>query len=52
MDNFTFYLPTFFAFGKGTENQAGEYIKQFGGTKALVHYGGKSAKSLGLSDGF
>ena len=50
MDNFTFYSPTFFAFGKGTENQAGEYVKQFGGNKVLIHYGGKSAKSSGLLD--
>ena len=50
MENFTFYSPTFFAFGKGTENQAGEYVKQFGGTKVLVHYGGQSAKKSGLLD--
>ena len=50
MDNFTFYSPTFFAFGKDTENDAGKYVKQFGGTKVLIHYGGKSAKSSGLLD--
>ena len=50
MENFTFYSPTFFAFGKDTENEAGEYIKRFGGTKVLIHYGGKSAKSSGLLD--
>lgn len=50
MDNFTFYSPTFFAFGKDTENDAGKYIKQFGGTKVLIHYGGKSAKISGLLD--
>ncbi len=50
MENFTFYSPTFFAFGKDTENQVGEYVKQFGGSKALVHYGGSSAKKSGLLD--
>ncbi|MCR5789128.1 MAG: iron-containing alcohol dehydrogenase [Lachnospiraceae bacterium] len=50
MDNFTFYSPTFFVFGKETENQAGEYVKRFGGSRVLVHYGGKSAKSSGLLD--
>ena len=50
MENFTFYSPTFFAFGKDTENEAGEYVKRFGGTKVLIHYGGKSAKSSGLLD--
>ena len=50
MDNFTFYSPTFFGFGKDTENQVGEYIKRFGGSKVLVHYGGNSAKKSGLLD--
>ena len=50
MDNFTFYSPTFFAFGKDTECQAGEYVRRFGGSKVLVHYGGRSAKSSGLLD--
>ena len=50
MENFTFYSPTFFVFGKDTESQAGEYVKRFGGTKVLVHFGGKSAKSSGLLD--
>ena len=50
MENFTFYSPTFFVFGKETENQAGAYVKRFGGTKVLIHYGGKSAKSSGLLD--
>ena len=50
MENFTFYSPPFFAFGKDTENQVGEYVKQFGGSKVLVHYGGSSAKKSGLLD--
>ena len=50
MENFTFYSPTFFVFGKDTENEVGQYVKQFGGSKVLIHYGGKSAKSSGLLD--
>ncbi|MCR4845171.1 MAG: iron-containing alcohol dehydrogenase [Eubacterium sp.] len=50
MENFTFYSPTFFVFGKETENQVGQYVKQFGGTKVLVHFGGQSAKKSGLLD--
>ncbi len=50
MENFTFYSPTYFVFGKESENQAGEYVKKFGGTKVLIHFGGKSAKASGLLD--
>ena len=50
MDNFTFYSPTFFAFGKDSENKAGELVKRFGGTTVLLHYGGSSAKKSGLID--
>ncbi|WP_320130555.1 iron-containing alcohol dehydrogenase [uncultured Sphaerochaeta sp.] len=48
MDNFTFYAPTYFAFGMDTENQTGEYIKRFGGRKVLIHYGGGSVIRSGL----
>ncbi|SDA37663.1 hypothetical protein SAMN02910275_00020 [Butyrivibrio sp. INlla18] len=50
MDNFTFYSPTFFAFGKDTENDAGKYVKRFGGSKVLIHYGGGSVVRSGLLD--
>ena len=50
MQNFTFYSPTYFVFGKDTENQAGEYVKKFGGTKVLIHYGGGSVVKSGLLD--
>lgn len=33
MENFTFYSPTFFAFGKNAEADAGKYVKRFGGSK-------------------
>ena len=48
MDNFTFYSPTKFVFGKETEAQAGELVKEFGGSKVLLHFGGKSAEKSGL----
>lgn len=50
MNNFTFYSPTYFAFGKETEKEAGKYVKKFGGTKVLIHYGGSSAARTGLLD--
>ncbi len=50
MDNFTFYSPTFFAFGKDSESKAGELVKRFGGTKVLIHYGGGSVVRSGLLD--
>lgn len=50
MDNFTFYSPTYFVFGKGTEAQTGELVKRYGGHKVLIHYGGGSVKRSGLLD--
>ncbi len=48
MNNFTFYSPTCFVFGKDTENQAGALVKRFGGSRVLIHYGGGSAVRSGL----
>ena len=48
MNNFTFYSPTYFVFGKDEENNAGKYVKRFGGTKVLIHYGGGSVVRSGL----
>jgi len=50
MENFEFYSPTFFEFGKDTENKAGELVKRFGGNKVLIHYGGGSVVRSGLLD--
>ena len=50
MDNFMFWSPTCFVFGKDTENQAGALVKRFGGTRVLIHYGGGSAVRSGLID--
>lgn len=50
MDNFSFYAPTYFAFGKDTENETGKLVKRFGGSKVLIHYGGGSVIRSGLLD--
>ena len=50
MENFTFYSPTKFVFGKGTEAEAGKLVKAFGGSKVLIHYGGGSVVRYGLLD--
>lgn len=50
MDNFQFHSPTEFIFGRGTEAQAGEMVKKYGGTKVLIHYGSGSAVRSGLID--
>ena len=50
MNNFTFYSPTCFVFGKDSENQAGAFVKRFGGSRVLIHYGGGSAVRSGLID--
>lgn len=50
MDNFTFYSPTYFDFGRGTELHVAKLVRRFGGTKVLLHYGGGSIKESGLYD--
>ena len=50
MNNFNFYSPTEFVFGKGRENDAGKYVKKYGGKKVLIHFGGQSAQKSGLLD--
>ena len=50
MDNFDFYSPTEFIFGKDRENETGKYVKKHGGSKVLIHYGGGSVKRSGLLD--
>ncbi|MBQ6575943.1 MAG: iron-containing alcohol dehydrogenase [Lachnospiraceae bacterium] len=50
MDNFTFYSPTYFVFGKDSEEQTGKMVKRFGGSRVLIHYGGGSVVKSGLLD--
>lgn len=49
-NNFEYYSPTRVAFGRGTEQQAGKLIKEYGGSRVLIVYGGKSAIRSGLLD--
>ena len=48
MENFSFYAPTYFAFGQNSEARCGELVKRFGGTKVLIHFGGGSVVKSGL----
>lgn len=48
--NFDYYSPTKVVFGRGTEKRVGELIREFGGSRVLIHYGGKSAVKSGLLD--
>lgn len=50
MENFTFYSPTYFAFGKDQENDTGKYVRRFGGSRILIHYGSGSVIRSGLLD--
>lgn len=50
MNNFNFCSPTEFIFGKGRENECGDYVRKYGGSKVLIHHGGKSAIKSGLLD--
>ncbi|WP_288887491.1 iron-containing alcohol dehydrogenase [uncultured Eubacterium sp.] len=50
MENFAFYSPTQFVFGKDTESEAGKLVKRFGGSKVLLHFGGGSVVKSGLLD--
>ncbi len=50
MQNFSFYSPTYFLFGKNEENNTGDLVKRFNGSKVLIHYGGGSVVRSGLLD--
>ena len=50
MKDFNFYAPTEVVFGEQSEEQVAALVKKYGGTKVLVHYGGKSAERSGLLD--
>ena len=50
MDNFEFYSPTRFVFGRGAEAKTGDLVRKYGGTKALLHFGGGSVKVNGVYD--
>jgi SpoIID/LytB domain protein len=48
MENFEFFSPTKFVFGKGAEMRLGSILQEKGAQKVLVHYGRNSAKQSGL----
>ncbi len=48
MYNFKYFTPTKVIFGKDTELQVADLIKEFGGKKVLIHYGGGSVVRSGL----
>ena len=50
MENFNYYTPTKVVFGRGTEEQVGELVRQQECKKVLVHYGSGSVKRSGLLD--
>ena len=50
MTGFEFCSPTKFAFGRGAEAKVGQLVREFGGTRALVHFGGGSVKRSGVFD--
>ena len=50
MYNFKYYTPTKVLFGKGTEDQVGQLIKEQNCKKVLIHYGMGSVVRSGLLD--
>ena len=48
MENFEFYSPTRFVFGRNAEARTGELVRKYGGTKALLHFGGGSIMRNGV----
>ena len=50
MKDFNYYAPTEVVFGENSEEQVAALVKKYGGTKVLLHYGGKSAERSGLLD--
>lgn len=50
MENFIFNIPTVAYVGKGQISNLGSSIRQFGGSKVLLAYGGGSIKTNGIYD--
>ena len=48
MDNFIFYSPTEFVFGRDTEAQTGALVQKYGARKVMIVYGGGSVIRSGL----
>lgn len=50
MNNFTFYCPTEFVFGRDTEKQVGALCQKQGAQRVMIVYGGGSVIRSGLLD--
>lgn len=50
MDNFTYYSPTLYEFGRGTEEKVGMLTYLTGATKVMIVYGSNYARNNGLID--
>jgi alcohol dehydrogenase YqhD (iron-dependent ADH family) len=50
MINFEFYCPTKVVFGKDTEGECGRLVKEYGGSKVMIHWGGDYVRTTGLLD--
>lgn len=52
MENFTYFCPTHWIFGRDTQARVGELVARFAGKNAtvLLHFGGNSIKRSGLYD--
>lgn len=48
MNNFSFYSPTRFIFGKDTQKEVGKTLSKYGAVKVLLVYGSQSAEKSGL----
>lgn len=48
MNDFEYYAPTEYLFGRGVESRTGEMVVRYGGHQVMVVYGGGSAVRSGL----
>ena len=49
-NDFEFYSPTRVIFGRNSQQKVGTLVRQYGGTRVLMVYGGKSALRSGVLD--
>ena len=50
MNSFVYWSPTKVIFGEGTAKDIGNEVKEFGGNRVLIIYGGGSVIKSGLLD--
>ncbi|MDE6536501.1 MAG: iron-containing alcohol dehydrogenase [Muribaculaceae bacterium] len=48
MENFVYYSPTEFIFGKGTQKETGKALKRYGAKKVMIVYGSDRIEREGL----